>query len=360
MKVLLHTCCAPCSIMCINQLKLEGITPVVFWYNPNIHPFTEYEKRRKCLIDYTEKISVEYAEKYEYGLRDFISNIYPNYNDRCEYCYRKRLSETAKYASENGYDAFSTTLLISPYQNHEMIRKISTELEREYNVKFLYRDFRPYFIEGQNIARNIELYMQNYCGCIFSEEERYMYKIINEFEKKSPLKLLKPTTMFKNQIIKYREAFLSANERLDGCAGLEDCETYEEWINFSERLQKKYGSGYVPSTTYIVVRKSDNKLVGMVDFRHSLNEFLKKFGGNIGYSILPEERGKGYGTEVLRLIILKCKKFRKDKVLITCDKSNIASSKIILANGGILENEVKDECNLGISGVIQRYRIDIK
>lgn len=361
MRVLLHTCCAPCSIKCIEKLKNDNIDSTAFWYNPNIHPFKEYQIRRDTLSQYTKINNIDYIEHDEYGLRHFISDIYPQMGkERCEYCYEMRLSETAKCAKEMGFDAFSTTLLISPYQRHEIIKKIGEKLGKKYNIKFLYRDFRPYFSDGQNEARKINLYMQKYCGCIFSEEERYISEIVSYSEKNSPLKLLKPSTMFKNQIMDYIKTFLKAGEVFHGYSGLEECETYEKWINFEERLRAKYGNDYVPSRLYIVIRKSDNKLIGMVDLRLKLTEFLEKFAGNIGYSVLPEERGKGYGKEMLKLILLKCKKYGMKKVLLMCDKFNIASSKVIISNGGILENEVKDEMNWGKSGKILRYSINIK
>lgn len=173
MEVLLHTCCAPCSIKCIDTLQSENINPILFWYNPNIHPYMEYKSRKNALIDYATFKSLEVHLKDEYGLRKFINNIYPEFTKRCKYCYKMRLEETAKFAAEQGYDGFSTTLLISPYQNHELICQVAEEMAQKYNVKFIYHDFRPYFKEGQKAAREMGIYMQKYCGCVFSEEERY-------------------------------------------------------------------------------------------------------------------------------------------------------------------------------------------
>lgn len=361
MNILLHTCCAPCSIKCIQNLKNEGIFSTIFWYNPNIHPFKEYDIRKKTLIKYARSQNVEYLEKSEYGLRDFISEIYPHFGKkRCEYCYEKRLSETAKCAVKKGFEAFSTTLLISPYQNHELIKKIGEKTEKKYNVKFLYRDFRPYFFEGQNEAREIGLYMQKYCGCIFSEEERYMGEIIKDSENQSFLKLLKPSTMFKNQIMDYRNVFLKAGEIPFGSENLELCESYEEWADFDKRLRETHGKDYKPVSVYLAVRKSDSKLVGIINLRHKLTEYAEKFEGNISYSVLPEERGKGYEKEMLKLILLKCKKYGIDKAWVMCDKFDKAFSDIIISNGGIFQNEVVDELNRGKSGFISRYTIDIK
>ena len=175
MKLLLHTCCAPCSVYCIDSLRNEGIEPVVYWYNPNIHPYTEYKARRNCLIDYTKSINVQAVFNDEYGLDAFCKNVVNSLETRCtDYCYRVRLESTAKYAKENGFDTICTTLLVSPYQKHEELKKIGEEIAEKYGIKFLYRDFRVGFREGQAKARDLGLYMQKYCGCIFSEEDRYL------------------------------------------------------------------------------------------------------------------------------------------------------------------------------------------
>ena len=171
MKLLLHTCCAPCSVYCIDSLREEGIEPTVYWFNPNIHPYMEYKARRDCLKEYTNSIGVQAIFEEDYGLKEFCKKVINNLENRCqEYCYPVRLEQTAKYAKENGYDSFTTTLLVSPYQNHEMLVKVGEEMAEKYGVKFLYRDFRIGFREGQAKARELGLYMQKYCGCVFSEE----------------------------------------------------------------------------------------------------------------------------------------------------------------------------------------------
>lgn len=178
MKLLMHTCCAPCSVYCIDTLRKEGIEPVLYWYNPNIHPYTEYVSRRDCLKEYTKTINIEAIFEEEYGLDEFCKNVIGDLKNRCRnYCYKVRLEKTIKYAKENGYDAFTTTLFVSPYQNHEALREICENLAKEYDIEFVYRDFRVGFREGQTKARELGLYMQKYCGCVFSEEDRYSKKI---------------------------------------------------------------------------------------------------------------------------------------------------------------------------------------
>lgn len=176
MKTLLHICCAPCSIACIEALRGEGIAPTGFWFNPNIHPFTEYRARKNTLVEYAKTIGLPLVLQGEYGLRSFIAGVSPDFDHRCGYCYRVRFEEAARYAAQSGFEAFTTTLLISPYQNHELIRQVAGEVAEQHGVSFLYRDFRPYFKDGQQKARELELYMQKYCGCIFSEEDRYKKK----------------------------------------------------------------------------------------------------------------------------------------------------------------------------------------
>lgn len=171
MKLLLHTCCAPCSVYCIDTLREERIEPVVYWFNPNIHPYTEYKARRDCLKQYTEDIKVKAIFEENYGLRDFCKEVVNDLENRCQsYCYPVRLEQTAKYAKENGYDSFSTTLLVSPYQNHEVLIKVGEDMAKKYGTQFLYRDFRVGFRQGQEKAKELGLYRQKYCGCIFSEE----------------------------------------------------------------------------------------------------------------------------------------------------------------------------------------------
>ena len=176
-KLLLHSCCAPCSVYCVDTLRADGIEPTSLWFNPNIHPWTEYDARRRTLLEYGEKEHVEVHILEDYGLRDFVRAVSADIDHRCAHCYTVRLGTAAKYAADHGYDAFTSSLLISPYQNHELLKAVGETMGKKYGVEFYYRDFRPGFREGQAKAREMGLYMQKYCGCIFSEEDRYEKKI---------------------------------------------------------------------------------------------------------------------------------------------------------------------------------------
>ena len=176
MKTLLHICCAPFANPPIEVLRRDGIEVTGFWYNPNIHPFTEYRARRNCLREYAQTIELPIIERNDYGLRPFVRTVAEDIEHRCVKCYEMRLFETARQAAEGGFDSFTSSLFISPYQQHELMREVAERAAHEYGVNFLYRDFRPYFRDGQSFAREHGFYMQKYCGCVFSEEERYLKK----------------------------------------------------------------------------------------------------------------------------------------------------------------------------------------
>lgn len=175
-----------------------------------------------------------------------------------------------------------------------------------------------------------------------------------------PIELREPTIADEQQVMAYKAEFLEAGDHsFDGCAGLDVAERYADWLDHDNWLRKLYGDGCVPSTVYLAVRKRDGKVVGMIDYRHRLSDFLLRYGGNVGYSVLPSQRRRGYASEMLRLLKDKCREMGTDKLLLTCDKQNTASAKTIWRNGGVLENEVADHPGLGESGVVQRYWITL-
>lgn len=176
MKLLLHTCCAPCLIYPLSILKQEGIETRGFFYNPNIHPYSEYTKRFNAVMDYAKEIGLELiAIDSAYSVEDYFREISfkEEKPQRCNICWTLRLKKTAKIAKENNFDYFSTTLLVSPYQDQGVLRDIGAEVSEEIDVEFYYRDFREGFRASHNEAKSKGIYTQKYCGCIFSERERY-------------------------------------------------------------------------------------------------------------------------------------------------------------------------------------------
>ncbi len=173
MRILVHICCAPCFTYPHKQLVEEGHDITGFFYNPNVHPYSEYRLRMQSLERYAELKGTRVIYKNDYDLERYLRGALGS-EDRCRFCYTCRLTEAAKTASSLGFDAFTTTLLISPYQKHEMLTEVGKKAADEYGIGFYYEDFREGYRQSRDIARDLELYMQKYCGCIFSEKERYL------------------------------------------------------------------------------------------------------------------------------------------------------------------------------------------
>lgn len=163
--------------MCVDHCRKEAIDVVGFWYNPNIHPATEYLIRFQTLKDYAASIALPLIVENDYGLRRFLKTVAEDPDDRCRHCYRDRLEVTAKKAKAEGFDAFSSTLFISPYQSHDLLKEIAFQVSVDVGIPFHYVDFRPFFREGQQRAKDCGLYLQKYCGCVYSEAERYQKKL---------------------------------------------------------------------------------------------------------------------------------------------------------------------------------------
>ena len=173
MKILLHCCCGPCATFPVKSLREEGHKIHGFFYNPNIHPFLEYQKRLEAFQNFAVQAELETIMKDEYDLEKFLRETAYREDIRCRFCYYLRMEEAARYARKGRFDAFSSTLLVSPFQKHGLIKQIGEEVGERYQVPFLYRDFRDGFSQGVTISKEMNLYRQPYCGCIFSERDRY-------------------------------------------------------------------------------------------------------------------------------------------------------------------------------------------
>jgi len=174
MRLLLHTCCGPCFLGVWEELGTRDLEVTNYFYNPNIFPEAEYNKRLEHLRKAVAGKTAGLVEaKYEPEAYDTaVTGLEQSFPERCPHCYRLRLEKVAKYAKAHGFDAFSTTLLVSPYQQHEMLAKIGVEVAAKHGVDFYYSDWRPYFREGQNEARSLDLYRQKYCGCKHSLNQK--------------------------------------------------------------------------------------------------------------------------------------------------------------------------------------------
>jgi predicted adenine nucleotide alpha hydrolase (AANH) superfamily ATPase len=168
--LLMHICCAPCLCWPHRELAGEGKQFTGLWFNPTIHPFTEYTARLDSVKAYAGQTRLDVVYLDDYPLEQTLEALRL---ERCAACYRIRLERTARYAKDHCFAAFSTTLLYSRHQKHDLIRETGRRAADQYNVEFRYRDFRPGWEQGRELARSLGLYRQKYCGCIFSERDRY-------------------------------------------------------------------------------------------------------------------------------------------------------------------------------------------
>ncbi|MFZ5646820.1 MAG: epoxyqueuosine reductase QueH [Bacillota bacterium] len=178
MKLLLHTCCGPCSIYPLESLRNDpAISDITgFFFNPNIHPYTEWKARKTALAEYASGVGLNMIFDDNYLLEEFIRGVVNHEDERCAFCYTLRLRRTAREAAAKSFDAFSTTLLVSPYQKHDLIISIGLSVADETGIEFVYRDFRPGYRNAVERSRELGMYRQKYCGCIYSEKDRYYLK----------------------------------------------------------------------------------------------------------------------------------------------------------------------------------------
>ena len=177
--ILLHVCCAPCSISVVDALREEGYDVTGIFFNPNIHPLKEYLARRESMQQLATKSNLPmlWADA-QYDLTSWLAMVSqtPQYGARCKLCYTQRLSYTHQIAQQHGFTYFSTSLLYSTKQLHDLLAQVGNAVETE-QTPFFYQDFRPLWKEGIERAIQEEFYRQSYCGCVYSENERYHKKL---------------------------------------------------------------------------------------------------------------------------------------------------------------------------------------
>ena len=173
MKILLHTCCGPCTIYPLSRLKEEGFTVMGFFYRHNIHPYTECVRRQETLLEWAGEVGLKVLSQEGYELEEFLRKAAFREADRCRVCYHDRLRATALMAKRGKFDRYSSTLLYSRFQNHELIREIGEAVGKKVGVRFHYEDYREGWKNGIETSKELGMYRQQYCGCIYSEKDRY-------------------------------------------------------------------------------------------------------------------------------------------------------------------------------------------
>ena len=172
-KVLIHICCAHCAAYTAEYWRQQGYEAAGFWYNPNIHPFMEHQQRLEAMKSLSQEIGLPLIIADGYDMIEFFRRTVGHETERCRDCFDLRLTKTAIVAREKGINAFTTTLLISPHQKHELIQETGNKVAAEQGVSFLYADLRKRYSDSRHITKPMNLYRQQYCGCIYSEVERY-------------------------------------------------------------------------------------------------------------------------------------------------------------------------------------------
>ena len=172
-SILLHCCCTHCAAYTIEHWRGQGYGVTALWYNPNIHPFMEHQHRLEAMKSLAEQVSLPLIVTKGYDIIDYFRQVVGHESSRCQYCFKLRLLKTAETAKQMGFNAFTTTLLISPHQKHDLLRQIGSEIAEEKGIDFLYADLRKRYSDSRRLTKGLNLYRQQYCGCVYSEWERY-------------------------------------------------------------------------------------------------------------------------------------------------------------------------------------------
>lgn len=171
--LLLHACCAHCTAYTADYWQSRQFQVTIFWYNPNIHPYLEHQHRLEAVITFTQIRNLPLIVYQNYDFEKFFQAVAGNEAQRCQKCFELRLLTTAKTAQEKGFVAFTTTLLISPHQKHKLLKEAGETIAKETGIAFLYGDLRHHYSDSRHQTKKLSLYRQQYCGCLYSEWERY-------------------------------------------------------------------------------------------------------------------------------------------------------------------------------------------
>ncbi len=172
-RVLVHSCCAHCAAYTVEHWRQQGYEVSALWYNPNIHPYTEHQQRLEAMQALAQEMELPLITTSGYDIVDYFRQVVGHEAERCQHCFKLRLSKTAETAKAMGFDAFTTTLLISPHQKHDLLKEIGGELGGEVGIDFLYADLRKRYSDSRHMTKPLDLHRQQYCGCVYSEWERY-------------------------------------------------------------------------------------------------------------------------------------------------------------------------------------------
>ncbi len=175
-KLLVHSCCCHCAAYTLLFFREQGYDVSALWYNPNVHPFLEHEARQQALVSLTEQFKVPLITVEGYDMPEYFKRVAGHEEERCAHCFEMRLDKAADVAIANGFNAFTTTLLISPWQKHELIKETGEKVAQGKGIPFIYVDLRKHYSDSRRITKPLNLYRQPYCGCIYSEWERYREK----------------------------------------------------------------------------------------------------------------------------------------------------------------------------------------
>jgi hypothetical protein len=172
-SVLIHCCCAHCTAYTIDYWRGQGFKTSALWYNSNIHPYTEYQYRLEAMRSLAERMDFPLIIAEGYDMVDYFRQVTGHEAERCRYCFRLRLKKAAEIALKCDFSSFTTSLLISPHQEHDLLREIGNELAEEIGIAFLYVDLRKRYSDSRRMTKPLGLYRQQYCGCVYSEWERH-------------------------------------------------------------------------------------------------------------------------------------------------------------------------------------------